>query len=128
MNILVIEDDRLLKNALSLYLQAEGHQVNTASNGQEALALIEQKLEVQLIICDVLMPQIAGPTLILMLKKYFKTVSPVLLVISAVKGGENFIKKLGVHYDYFLSKPIDFKRLSDIVTQVTPVKNRSSVS
>jgi len=58
-NILIVEDDRDLNNAYSIILNSEGHTVETAFNGEEAL----RKAKIfspDLILLDLLMPIMGG--------------------------------------------------------------------
>lgn len=58
-NILVVEDDKDLNNAYKIILESEGHSVETAYNGQEALTKLES-FEPDLILLDLLMPIMGG--------------------------------------------------------------------
>lgn len=58
-NILVVEDDRDLNNAYKIILESEGHTVEAAFNGQEALKKLED-FEPDLILLDLLMPIMGG--------------------------------------------------------------------
>jgi CheY-like chemotaxis protein len=59
--ILVVEDDRDLNNAYCLILRNEGHEVLTAHNGKEALAIVKAKnFEPELVLLDLLMPTMGG--------------------------------------------------------------------
>lgn len=57
--ILVVEDDRDLNNAYKIILENEGHAVETAFNGQEALKKLES-FTPELILLDLLMPIMGG--------------------------------------------------------------------
>jgi CheY-like chemotaxis protein len=118
MNILIIEDDLLLRKALSHRLLDAGHTVSAAGNGKEAMAIVEKNSAINLIVCDLLMPEISGPTLILMLKKHFREKFPVIVIISAVKDAEAFLEKLEIGYDHFLPKPVDFNKLDNIIAGI----------
>lgn len=58
-NILVVEDDRDLNNAYKIILESEGHKVETAYNGKEALKKLED-FTPDLILLDLLMPIMGG--------------------------------------------------------------------
>jgi CheY-like chemotaxis protein len=59
MNLLVVDDDSIIRMLLRTLLTAEGYRVITAADGEEALAkLAEQKID--LIISDVYMPVVNG--------------------------------------------------------------------
>lgn len=57
--ILVVEDDKDLNNAYKIILESEGHSVETAYNGQEALTKLKS-FEPDLILLDLLMPIMGG--------------------------------------------------------------------
>ena len=58
-NILVVEDDKDLNNAYKIILESEGHSVESAFNGQEALKKLKG-FEPDLILLDLLMPIMGG--------------------------------------------------------------------
>ena len=58
-NILVVEDDKDLNNAYKIILESEGHKVESAFNGQEALKKLKG-FEPDLILLDLLMPIMGG--------------------------------------------------------------------
>jgi CheY-like chemotaxis protein len=60
--ILVIEDDNVVRMAVSKTLRDHGYTVIEASNGAEALLLTErQPRPIHLLLTDVVMPQMSGP-------------------------------------------------------------------
>lgn len=68
-NILIVEDDKDLNNAYKIILRNEGHTVEAAFNGQEALEKLEN-FKPQLILLDLLMPIMGG---LEFLQQYSKT-------------------------------------------------------
>ena len=62
--VLVVEDERQVRNLLSSQLSAEGYTVLAAADGREALALGERHAgQIDLLLSDVVMPQMGGPEL-----------------------------------------------------------------
>jgi len=59
LNILVCDDDKEILNAIEIYLVNEGYKVLKATNGVEALEIIEEN-EIHLIIMDIMMPKMDG--------------------------------------------------------------------
>ncbi|KGK87795.1 PhoB family transcriptional regulator [Desulfosporosinus sp. HMP52] len=59
MNILVCDDDKEISDAIKIYLENEGYKIFKASNGLEALEVIEE-IEVHLVIMDIMMPRMDG--------------------------------------------------------------------
>ena len=116
MNILIIEDDQMQRKALSFYLLERGHTVSAAANGKEALAVIEQNRSVEMILCDLLMPEMSGPSFLMNLKKILPHHLPVITIITSVKDGKVFLQNLGVQYDHYLQKPLDYGQLDTIIS------------
>jgi len=62
--VLVVEDERQVRNLLSSQLSAEGYTVLAAADGREALSLGESHAgQIDLLLSDVVMPQMGGPEL-----------------------------------------------------------------
>jgi DNA-binding response OmpR family regulator len=118
MNILVIEDDHLLKRAIGHYLLDIGHMVSSCSNGQEAIDIIKNNRNFDVLIVDVLMPVLSGASFLLMVRKYFPQGMPYIIVVSAVKKGEEFVKQLDVPYDHYIQKPLDFEDLGELINSL----------
>jgi two-component system cell cycle sensor histidine kinase/response regulator CckA len=63
--ILVVDDERLICTMLSRILELEGFTVVTAASGQQALELVHARTSpIDLLICDVSLPEMDGPTLV----------------------------------------------------------------
>jgi DNA-binding NtrC family response regulator len=62
-NILLVEDDDLVRDMLAQVLQRAAHQVQTASNGEEAADILK-KSNPDVMITDIIMPKKSGITLI----------------------------------------------------------------
>ena len=58
--ILVVDDERDIRNVLRILLEAEGYRVLEAANGNEALNLVGSNPDIDLIIMDILMPGLSG--------------------------------------------------------------------
>jgi two-component system, cell cycle sensor histidine kinase and response regulator CckA len=126
MNILIIDDDLMLRKAVGHNLLEAGHTVSIASNGQEAIDMLEEGKRFELVMVDVMMPVLTGPSFILQLKKYFPNKLPTIVVISGVKDGEEFLKKIDIPFDHFLPKPIDFNKLKAIISGIHPAQGNSA--
>lgn len=68
-HVLLIEDDPLTGETLCAMLEASGHQVTWAKNGKKAQALLEGGETFQLVITDILMPDMDGLESIQYLKR-----------------------------------------------------------
>lgn len=117
MNVLVIEDDVFFNRLLCSHLLNEGYTVTSAQNGHQAIDLIENNLAIDVVVCDIFMPGTSGPTFALMLNRYYKKDLPLIIVMSAISNGEEFLKNLNIPFNYFISKPFQIDDLFLILQQ-----------
>jgi CheY-like chemotaxis protein len=105
-SILIVDDSTTNLVLLEAILQEEGYKTYTAFNAKEAFACIE-KNKPDLILLDLLMPQVSGFEILERLKSNLSTSEIPVIVVSAVNTKENMelCKDLGAA-DFF-SKPID---------------------
>jgi PAS domain S-box-containing protein len=66
--ILIVEDEVILATGLARLLRRDGHTVDLAANGRLALAQLDERTY-DLILCDVRMPELDGPTLYRLLER-----------------------------------------------------------
>lgn len=116
MDILVVDDDKFFQNVISKQLQDLGHSISVVSNGGEALKIIESGKAFDMILVDVNMPVLTGPSLILSLKRVYSKKLPVIVIVSGSKDGEAFMKKLEIPFDHYFEKPIDMGLFSKILS------------
>ncbi|HSQ86747.1 MAG TPA: response regulator, partial [Desulfobacterales bacterium] len=80
LKLLIIDDDEHIRAKLWYFLNEKGYDVTSASDGSEGLKLIENdRQEFDLIITDIVMPQISGISLISIIKKKFPDI-PVIAI------------------------------------------------
>jgi len=99
--ILIIEDDIDLSNVMRDFLSNDGYQTNQAFSGNESLEML-QKLVVDLIILDIMLPGIDG---IEVCKKIREDRNVPIIIISAKKSDYDKVLALGVGADDYLTKP-----------------------
>ena len=103
MKILVCDDDREIVEAITIYLEKEGYSVTVAYNGKEALDTLRRE-QVQLIILDIMMPEMDGIEALLRLREY--SAIPVIL-LSAKSEDADKINGLNVGADDYITKPFN---------------------
>lgn len=108
MHILVVEDEIKTLNYLKKGLTEQGFNVDTAENGMSGLFLAENG-EYDLIILDIMLPQLDGWSVIQRLRKSNKKV-PVLF-LSARDSIDDRVKGLELGADDYLVKPFAFSEL-----------------
>jgi YesN/AraC family two-component response regulator len=80
-DILVVDDEPMIRDGLKVALDMEGHRTSTASDGNEAIKLVEEK-KPHLIITDIIMPESDGIELICNVKENNPNIK-----ILAISGG-----------------------------------------
>jgi cyclic di-GMP phosphodiesterase len=108
--VLVVDDIRANRELLEGHLIDLGHEVVQAADGEEALALIEQR-EPDLVLLDIMMPKVDGITVCRRIKSDpIRRLIPVVL-ITAANDHETRLRGLEAGADDFLTKPFDAKEL-----------------
>jgi DNA-binding response OmpR family regulator len=113
MKILIVDDNRLTLKAIEHNLNAEGYETLIAEDGFRAIEII-QKEKIDLIVSDILMPNISGLALLNLLKQFYFNNIPVIL-ISSLDKGDIILRSLGLGAIDFVTKPIDFKELFQLI-------------
>ncbi|MBW4669722.1 MAG: response regulator transcription factor [Cyanomargarita calcarea GSE-NOS-MK-12-04C] len=111
LTILVVDDDLGTRLSISDYLELSGYLVITASDGQEALAMVEE-YHPDLIVTDIVMPRINGYELVRQVrKKPSDRLLPVILLTARIKTQERI---LGYQSgcDLYLPKPFELEELA----------------
>lgn len=101
--VLVCDDDEAILESLRIYLDNEGYNVLTASNGVEALEQINEK-EIHCVILDIMMPQMDGLKTTLQIRKKYNF--PIIL-LSAKSEDTDKITGLGFGADDYVTKPFN---------------------
>lgn len=101
--ILVCDDDRDIVRALRVYLIGEGYAVLEAYNGRQALDLL-QKEAVDLVLMDVMMPEMDGISAVVELRKQNNV--PVILLTAKSEFSDKVLG-LNIGADDYITKPFD---------------------
>jgi two-component system alkaline phosphatase synthesis response regulator PhoP len=106
--ILLVEDEESLSNVVALNLRLEGFEVVIVSNGREAMTYKSQLDNFDLVILDVMLPEVSGWDICTAFKSISET--PILF-ISAKGSSSDKIKGLKLGADDYLAKPFDLEEL-----------------
>lgn len=109
--ILVVEDNDDVREMMAVTLELEGHTVDTAVNGRDALEKLRTGKKPALILLDLMMPVMNGWELRRALQEDPELRMVPVVVVSAATG--EIVKKTAA--DAFLPKPVDMDRLLDVV-------------
>lgn len=106
--ILLVEDEEHLHQALKLNLELEGYEVSSAMDGKLALEML-QNAAFDLVILDIMLPNVDGFTIIEKLR--LNNNHTPILVLSAKNSSFNRVQGLKLGADDYLNKPFNLEEL-----------------
>jgi class 3 adenylate cyclase len=104
--ILVVDDDRENRELLARRLTRDGHRVRMAAGGVEALSVVQTDA-VDLILLDVMMPDLDGPSVLARLKQDPERRHIPVLMISALDETASVVRAIELGAEDYLPKPCD---------------------
>lgn len=109
-SVLIVEDDKSIRETLRMVLEAEGYQVGLAENGKIALEYLREHSPPGIILLDLMMPVMNGWEF---LKRHEE--DPVLAAVPVVVISAALSVKSLVGASHFFSKPIELDALLGII-------------
>lgn len=103
-NILVVDDDKEIVNAIEIYLSKEGYQILKAYNGMEALKIVKEREDIHLILLDIMMPKLDGISTANLIRK--DKAIPIIM-LSAKSEDYDKITGLNNGADDYITKPFN---------------------
>ena len=100
-HILIVEDDKEIREGVQIYLQSQGYKVFQAADGIEGLEIIEKE-EIHLAIVDIMMPRMDGIRMTMKLREKYDF--PVIM-LSAKSEEVDKITGLNIGADDYVTKP-----------------------
>ena len=116
MKILVCEDEEILLTSLEFRLKKQGFEIVLAKDGKEALEKIQTESP-DLIVADIMMPNVTGLELISYVRKKLKSDMPIIM-ISAMGNDETVLEAFRLGATDFISKPF---KPSELVLRIKMV-------
>jgi two-component system, NtrC family, response regulator PilR len=106
--ILVVDDERSMRELLAIVLRREGYEVLLAENGRTAVSLLERE-SIDLLISDIKMPDLSGVDVLRAAKKIDQDVLGIM--ITAFASTETAVEAMRLGACDYLSKPFDIDLL-----------------
>ena len=116
MRILIIDDERSIRNSLSEILSDEGYTVDTAEDGASGLALAEKE-RYDVIFCDIKMPNMEGTEVLERLRK--DGVDSAVVMISGHGDIDTAVECIKKGAFDFIQKPLDLNRILITIKNAT---------
>ena len=123
--LLLIDDDPNLILLVKDYLEFRGYNVVTAENGREALEVLDQNIP-DMIICDVMMPEMDGYSLVKHIRQEPHTNTIPVLFLSAKGQSQDRVKGLNEGADVYMVKPFEPEELvAQVESSLNQIKRLS---
>ena len=119
--VLIADDNPANVRILSMRLTADGYDVVTARDGEEALAVAHES-QPDLILLDVMMPKLDGITVCRRLKEAQETSFTPIILVTAMTEPKDIVAGLEAGADEYLTKPVDHAALSARVRSMLRIK------
>lgn len=119
MKILIVDDERSVRRSLAAFLEDEGHQITEASDGAEALAMIQHEAP-DLLLLDLRMPRTDGMGVLRRLGE--KLADFPVVVVSGAGGIADAVEAMRLGAWDYLTKPLD--DLSLLLVAIDKVRSR----
>ena len=108
--ILVVDDDPALRQTISIVLREQGYDVDAAESGHQMLEMLEAHCP-DLVLLDVLMPQMDGFQLLERLKSDDRYADVPVLMVSSLPAEDATVKTLGLGAADYIRKPFRVREL-----------------
>ncbi len=121
MNILTVDDDISISNLLKFILESENHNVTTTNNGNEAIEILRDTNDIDLVITDVIMPDKEGIETIREIKKHFDGIKIIVISGGGKLEANNYLsmaKTFGA--DLSIEKPFTKTDICDAIKILYP--------
>lgn len=120
-NILLVDDNKEIIEILEILLVNEGYQVYTADNGKKALEILQQHEKIDVVILDIMMPEVDGLE-VLKTMRARKQMTPVIL-LSAKSAPDDKVTGLLIGADDYITKPFNN---TEVIARVKSILRRQN--
>ena len=107
-NILAVDDEPKILEAVSSFLKYHGFQLFEAANGRQALEIFDRE-NISLVILDLMLPDMSGEDICMSIRQRSRV--PVIMLTAKVQEAD-MIKGLGIGADDYITKPFSLKEIN----------------
>lgn len=120
MKILIVDDERAIRNSLQEIMSDEGYEADTAEDGQQCLEMVEKE-KYDVIFCDIKMPGMDGTEVLV--KLHEKGIDAAIVMISGHGDIDTAVECIRNGAFDFIQKPLDLNRILVTVKNATDKVN-----
>lgn len=106
-NILVVDDEQMIREAVSSYLEKQGYHVFTAETGEDALRIFEEQI-ISFVILDLMLPDLSGEEICTIIRQRSRV--PIIM-LTAKTMEDDMLNGLELGADDYITKPFGLKNL-----------------
>ena len=106
-NILVVDDEEMIREAAASYLEKQGYHAFRAETGQEALRIFENE-NISFVILDLMLPDMSGEEICSIIRRQSRV--PVIM-LTAKTSEADMLNGLDIGADDYITKPFSLKNL-----------------
>ncbi|MGH9427359.1 MAG: response regulator, partial [Terriglobia bacterium] len=126
-SLLLVEDEKPIREMLSLRLEMNGYRVVSAESGKQGLDLTE-KDRFDLVLLDIAMPEMSGLEVLKSLRQRHSTSDLPVIMVSGMNSSKEVVEALSLGANDFVSKPVDFPVMfARIETQLSRRKTEEAL-
>ncbi len=125
MKVLIVDDERTIRETLKEILEEEGHQVFTESVGSKVLQRVKEILP-DIIILDLFLPGTSGMEVLEKLNSEGLTGKISVIIVSGHGTVETAVKAMKLKAFDFLEKPIKYNKLLSVLEEITRKKTEGT--
>jgi len=114
--VLIVDDERGMRDFLKILLEKEGHKVITANRGQKALEILKSKT-IDLVVSDIRMPELSGIELLEIIKEKTPEL-PVIMITAFASPDDAVMAMKNGAFDY-ISKPFNVDEIISVIRSAT---------
>jgi two-component system, NtrC family, response regulator PilR len=121
-SVLIVDDERSMRDFLKILLEKEGHKVTTAESGSKALDALEKQFT-DIVVTDIRMPGMSGIELLETIKSQTPEM-PVVMITAFASPDDAVLAMKNGAFDY-ISKPFNVDEIKSVIESATRKPNSS---
>lgn len=107
LNVLIVDDSKMIRTAIREILELGNIQVTEAANGKDALNAVHNNLP-DLVLLDIVMPEMDGVSVLKSLRKLYSKLQLPIILVTAKGSTNDIVQALDYGANDYVTKPIDF--------------------
>jgi DNA-binding response OmpR family regulator len=122
--ILIVDDDDKIRNVLEIFLKSKKYKILSADNGKTAIKFLKKMQQMpDLIIMDVMMPELDGYSTSRIIRKEITKTVPILF-LTVRDSSNDLVTGFDAGGDEFMTKPFEYEKLEAVIKKLLSSPSR----